>query len=155
LASSDTDGLVIVWDRSTARRLGILRPEGFIQRLVFPLVFSPDSKILVVANQGRQLTFWDWKEKKRTASMGQVTSPIMAVAMAPDGKLVAAGRGDGLIECWDVVARKSRGVLRDHESAVGGLAFLPDGRQLFSAGSDGSLRMWLQSRDYPAVPPNR
>ena len=147
LASSDTEGHVLLWDWSKGRRLVTLRPEQPPLIRLVPLAFSSDGKTLAVANTNRQITLWDVQTRHSIGSMGERKQAVMAMALSPDDRTIVSAGWDGVIEIWDVAARKRRELLREHERMVCGLAFLPDGRRFVSAGSDGTLRVWSLESD--------
>ncbi|MGB1285572.1 MAG: WD40 repeat domain-containing protein [Aggregatilineales bacterium] len=124
---------------------------------VYDMTFTPDSKHLVLALDGRvqmidlqedAMRFWDLE------AMGRVSS----VAVSADGTWLAAGgdsvnfdNASGVIAVWrlpddallppdeDYYAIK---LLSGHTARVNAVAFSWDDGRLFSVGSDGTLRLW-------------
>jgi WD40 repeat protein len=85
IASSSSDGSVMIWDAARGRRLKLLLGKhGFDS-----VAFSPDGKTLAAADDDGLIRFWDTRSwcHIRDLQNGDMTEGI---AFSPDGTLLAA-----------------------------------------------------------------
>lgn len=82
-----------------------------------------------------------------SASVGDATFTVAAIATSPNMGKLALGMEDGTVQIWDLETRSSLS-FETHSQTVRGVAFSPDGRQLVTAARDetrsenGKLRLW-------------
>ena len=112
---------------------------------VAAMVFTPDEKTLITADNGDNTTIrlidtQTWKQDRRL--IGHALA-IHSLAVSPDGLLLASGGGDNTVRLWDLEEGKERATLRGHEFAVRGVAFGADRKTVLSASDDGTARVWL------------
>jgi WD40 repeat protein len=144
----DRGGLVVVWDVATRKLVSKYDRAGESPTAVF----SPDGKVLAVANGRAILTLVDPATGQKAGELGPFPSELTGVAPAGAGKWVALGK-DGVIRLWDEkekkVAREFGGLKRVYSWAVS-----PKGEWLF-AGGEGGDKLWNLSTGAEAVELNK
>jgi WD40 repeat protein len=143
LATSDSQGKVIVWDlvRRTARAVqrGHSGP-------VWPIDFSHDGRSLCTSCGDNRIRIWDVAREPTVVDVCQGHQSIVpCLAFSPDGRLVASGgdeAGGGHLKFWDVATGQFQFQLVGHTARIWSVAFSPDGTELASTGNDGTIRVW-------------
>lgn len=143
LASGSRDGTAIVWSTSTWKAAQTLKNPD--QDSVFSnpgqvamvecVAFSPDSKMLALANREGTVQLWDVASGQLVESLKGHSSCVSAVAFSPDGRTLASGGTDETVRLWNVETRRELMQLDQGEQNVGqvrSLAFSPDGRHLLA-----------------------
>ena len=147
VASSDICGHVGVWDTRTGRPIGRrLRFISFVN--LGPIAFSPDGRVLAVANSGNlgEVSLIDISTGRTFAVLTGDTKGIQSVAFSPDGRLVATADLDGTARIWDA---RTGGELRilDDPAPLDNVAFSPDGRLVATMDFTGVINVWDACRD--------
>jgi RNA polymerase sigma factor (sigma-70 family) len=139
-------GQMVLLDAATGKVLHQF--DALPGHAIFPIAFSPDSKLFAVYTFPSLAQFWD-------VTTGQIIRSFEAPkdigpragTFSPDGKTLALG-SPGHIVLWDVATAKEVGQLDVPKMrAVWSLGFTPDGKMLVSGSDDGKIRVWdLESR---------
>jgi WD40 repeat protein len=151
LATSDKDGNATLWDVKTGNKTADLQnaqsQRSRLRRL--SLAFSPDDRMLIVANPAFGLTFWN-------LITGQVfDDPItdntrrvskMSFSSGKDGPIMASSGFGSRIVLWDLNTRQPLGVITpsfstDHSLSHNGTFLLVSGKELVYW--DVSVEAWL------------
>jgi RNA polymerase sigma factor (sigma-70 family) len=117
------------------------------------LAFSPDSKVLAVADGPRPrpdsrvffhyIHLWDVAAGKELRLFGKTSiSYWWAVQFSPDGRTLATAGEDNGIRLWEVATGEERLQLRGHAGRVAKLLFTDRGKKLISASSDTTALVW-------------
>jgi WD40 repeat protein/serine/threonine protein kinase/tetratricopeptide (TPR) repeat protein len=142
------DTTVNLWDVATHKVRTTLqrRDLGSISRVLF----SPDSRALVVAVEESSFIVWDLTTGQEKIVVGgkkvfpwwnEHPDPVSSAAFSPDGKTLATGSAKGAITIWNVDTWKLRASLKGHTDTIVATAFSPDGKTLAAASAD-RVRMW-------------
>src|SRR5262249_38750322 len=141
--------LLVLWDRS-GKVLTRLRQPGFVPE---GLVFTPDSRTLVIQERGRStLRFWDVASRKETGKIDKVACNCLA--LAPDGK-TGATASETIVQVWEIGSGKrlhqfqadahidtsNRG-LATARSDIKSIAFPAGGTMFVTAGSNATVCRW-------------
>jgi RNA polymerase sigma factor (sigma-70 family) len=151
--ASVCSGEVILWDSATGRerrRLPIQVTGGGLG--TGPLDFSPDGRILAVADPREGLSLWDAAggERLRTLPLppDETLDGCRSVRFAPGGdnpraigKTVAVAVGTRA-HLLDAATGKVRARLDTERSGVDDVAFAPDGKTVALATADPSVQLW-------------
>jgi WD40 repeat protein/beta-lactamase regulating signal transducer with metallopeptidase domain len=137
LASGGQDGLIHLWDATTARELSTLPGHvGGVTALVFA------AGRLVSAGADERVRVWDLATGRAVRTVIQPT-PDLRIALSPDGRTLAIGGrklpGVALLNL------ESAGPLRWLGGSVGevsAVAFTPAGDRLLTGYASGIVRMW-------------
>ena len=135
---------VHVWDAVTKEHLFAL--EG-VDRMdhYWPLVFSPDGKILVSRGGATLLSnmvqFWQTDTGDQLFTLERHTDVVNKYTFSPNNKLFVSGSQDGAIVLWDTETGKSLSNLTGHTKSISALAFSADSKTLAS-GSENEIRLW-------------
>lgn len=109
VACGTESGIVRVWDVATGRNVAAFgvsgsAPDGAPARPVKTLVFSPDGKTVITADDADgTLAEWDVATGREVATFSAGTGNVTAAAFTAAGKLVVAttsGAAGGTIEIW-------------------------------------------------------
>jgi RNA polymerase sigma factor (sigma-70 family) len=141
LVSTGIDKTIRRWNPSTGEELSVWKTRV----RVAALAFSPDGKLLALAEWGNSITLCDAATGRAIGELPGYRDKVNSVAFSPDGKTLASAGFDGTVRLWDVtVPDKARELrrLKGHQYTVRCVAFAPGGRHVASGGSDGTVRLW-------------
>jgi dipeptidyl aminopeptidase/acylaminoacyl peptidase len=106
------------------------------------VVFSPDAKRLVTANEDGSATIWDAANGQELLVLRGHSGSVNAVAISLDNKYLATASKDKTAKIWDMASGKELLTLRGHSDSVNGVAISPDGTRLATASSDKTGKIW-------------
>jgi len=93
LALGSDVGAVQIWDMSARAPITVLE---WNEVPVAALGFSPDGKVLAVADRNGTIRFWDFQTSEHRYSTDLLT-PVSDVAYAPSGRVLVLKSGDGVL----------------------------------------------------------
>jgi WD40 repeat protein len=88
-----------VWDLATGRELSRWKIETAYQPV---LAFSPDGRLLALADFEGVILLWDAATGKNLRRFTGHTGWVRALAFSPDGRTLASGGRDTTVLLWDV-----------------------------------------------------
>lgn len=142
LAGHSLHGEIEIWDATTLEKLSTVSTEPGL--LYWPLVFSPDGKILVSSggeSHSSKVTFWQTDPGARLFTLKGHTSAVSQYTFSIDSKIFASGSEDGTVILWDVKMGNQLATLTGHTKRISALAFSTDSKTLAS-GSGNEIRLW-------------
>ena len=142
LAGHSLHGEIGIWDATTLEKLSTVPTEP--GRLYWPLVFSPDGKIIVSSggeSRSNKVKFWQTDPGAPLFTLKGHTGAVSRYAFSPDNKLFASGSEDAAIVLWDVKTGNQLATLTGHTKRISALAFSTDSKTLAS-GSGNEIRLW-------------
>jgi predicted NACHT family NTPase len=145
LASSSIDGVMILWDTATGKKIHQLRAH---KRYASTVAFSPDGQIFASGGEDGLIILWDVVKGIERARWVAHTREVKSIAFSPDGKVLASASWDSTIRLWEIPSRKQLRLLyRPRDESVlqraEALAFSPDRKLLASvAAYDPTVRLW-------------
>jgi RNA polymerase sigma factor (sigma-70 family) len=154
LTGALADQTMRAWRADTGAELRSTKfPWGYNLR---PLAFSPDGRLLIVADSVAGLWLWqtDTAAAQRlrgsggavtTASLRQLkghTQAATAAAFSADGLFVATASYDGTVRFWEVETGLEICRLTGQEGAVAAVAVSSHAGLLASGGKDQTVRLW-------------
>ncbi|GGM63751.1 hypothetical protein GCM10011608_56340 [Micromonospora sonchi] len=141
-------GVLTLWDvRSPAgpRRLSVVEAPSDLNLVQRDLVvFSPDGRLLVTADNYGDLRPWDLSNPRKPRPGGLVKDAGGELAFSPDGELLAAS-DERVVKLIDLRSTRDPKVLDEataHADLVASLDFSSDGRHLASGSWDNSVILW-------------
>ena len=131
IASGHGNGTAKLWDVATGANTATLEGHTYP---VYPLVFSPDGKILASGDaifidggsSDPKIRLWDVSTGTKTATYELDTDWIYSISFSPEMTPIALGGfGDGTAELWDL-ATATRIAKRSETRLIFSAAFSPD-----------------------------
>lgn len=113
-----------VLDVGSGQSLATLQTDG---NEVNVMAWHPDGNLLAVNDKDRQLTIWDWRERRPVRTLTGHSEDIVSLVFHPRGHLLLSGGWEGLF-LWK--ARTGERLLT-LTGSCGALRISPDGRRLF------------------------
>jgi RNA polymerase sigma factor (sigma-70 family) len=131
--AAGADHNLFLWDVATGKMLSRSRVTD---QIVCQLLFTPDGKMLAIADGTDTILVWDAVNNRKLHELKGHAGYVAHMALSPDGKTLASGSWrDGNIRLWDLAAGKEKFRISAHEAAVTFVAFSPDGKTLASRGN--------------------
>jgi WD40 repeat protein len=146
LVSTQADGSVVSWDRSSARRM--LVPHRRPPRAV---AFNRRGGVVAEASRTGVIRLWRLATGRLIGRVLQTHRRIFSLAVSPNARRVAVGTVKGAIETWNARSGTRSARLRGDRCStveptrcypVYALAFSHTGRLLASGGYDGLINLW-------------
>ena len=162
-ASSDAQGVVILWDLEFQHPVGTLSGHS---TWVSSVTFSPDGRLLATTCVDGTIKIWDTSRQSELTTLRGHTAWVNRALFTPDGRYLISGSDDGTARIWNV---PEEGVTKTHDlfypwtdraesnssppSKTGGIAqgsaeflsnamaFSPDGQHILLAGHDQTLAL--------------
>ncbi len=142
---------VQAWDAGTKEHLFAL--EG-VDRLdhYWPLVFSPDGKILagkgLVMVPSNKIQLWEADTGTQLFALEGHIEVVSEYTFSPNSQIFASGDEDGTIVLWDTKTGESLSNLTGHTKSISALAFSADSQTLASGGED-EIHLWKVNTGHP------
>lgn len=154
LATSSSDGELIIWDTETQKPLATLMPGDIHGNGIVSLDFSPTSDLLAVGFMGGELGLWNTKtfENIGFAKEKHLGGFTLSVKFSRDGNLVFTTGGlDGSIFMHDTTTLDLKQTFVDRESSapIWDISVHPGGDQIAAVTSAGALLIWKIGEDKP------
>jgi WD40 repeat protein len=138
LVTGGNDGVAVLWDASTHRRLAQMPAKhGAIEAARYS---AAGDRIAIGFEDGTVLLTDASLAAPR--ALLRAAKPVGGVAFSGDGKLLAAALGDGTVHVFAVDGSGTDTTLRGHQGPVLGVDLNADGSRVVSAGTDGAVRLW-------------
>jgi WD40 repeat protein len=110
------------------------------------VAFSPDGKILAVADEEGSIRLWNAATGRQLALLASAgrRAAVDSVGFSPDGKILAAGDEVGTAYLWNPATSQLLATLRDpgRQASADAVAFSPDGKILAIGDGDGGTYLW-------------
>eukprot|EP01105_Mastigella_eilhardi_P024559 TRINITY_DN643_c1_g2_i2.p1 TRINITY_DN643_c1_g2~~TRINITY_DN643_c1_g2_i2.p1 ORF type:complete len:548 (-),score=112.01 TRINITY_DN643_c1_g2_i2:58-1569(-) len=142
IACSDYDGVVTVWDTSTAQALLLLEEH---EKRAWSVDFCrADPTRLASGSDDAQVKIWSTKSVKSVATI-KTRANVCCVQFSPtSAQHVAFGSADHVIHLYDLRSTKEPlALLRGHNKAVSYVQFMNGSTtDVVSASTDSTLKLW-------------
>jgi WD40 repeat protein len=137
-------GSVPVWNlRRDAPSLQ-LRPRALIPREVVAVEFSPDGRLVAVADRSTPPTarVFDAATGDMHAQLRGHVDELRSVAFSPNGRWVLTASLDRTARVWEAATGRPVAEFRGNRRALVDASFSPDGNHVLTAGADGTARLY-------------
>jgi WD40 repeat protein/DNA-binding SARP family transcriptional activator/energy-coupling factor transporter ATP-binding protein EcfA2 len=139
LVTGGNDGVAVLWDPSTHRRLARMPAKhGAIEAASYS---AAGDRIAIGFDDGTVLET-DASLAAPHELLHASKPPIGSVAFSRDGKLLAAALGNGTVHVLAADRSGTDVILPGHQGPVLGVDLNADGSRVVSAGADGAVRLW-------------
>ena len=102
--------------------------------------FSPDGKLIAIANADSTVTLWNWQEKSVTKLEGH-QGEVLDVDFSSDGKYIVSGSSDRTIKLWQPDGTLIK-TLYGHDAKVRSVKYSPDGKYIVLGSADKTAIIW-------------
>jgi WD40 repeat protein/serine/threonine protein kinase len=107
-------------------------------------LFSPDGRVLIVAEEAGLIAFWNLADRRRLGVLTNAPGSIGVLRFSRDGRWLVNPGGKWPTQIWSAKDRTLVAELRDSAFAERAV-FSPDGRWLAIVGGDSTVRLWQTS----------
>ena len=143
---------ITLWNTSTYKEVRrYLGPRTYVA----DMCFSPDSSVLVSADDMGLVRLWDTSIRERPSIIEhtsfrehtfsekiEIPATSTNVAFTEDGSLLAAGSSDGTIRLWKPPMYEKAVTLIGHQDSVWRVALSTDNSMLATTSADDTIRLW-------------
>ena len=137
VATSGTDGKIIIWSTSDGTPIQTLQNDG---SFVWVGDFSPDSQYITSVDNSDTVRLWDIASGEVVQDFVAPASQFGSVTFTQDGRyLVAYGSN---VVMWDVETGEVIRRFFGHTDFVNFADISPDGRRLLTGSADRTARLW-------------
>ena len=109
---------------------------------VWCCAFSPDSRSVCIALQGKVLKLFDVRTGDRRLTLEGHEEAVICCAFSPDGSTIVSASFDHTLKLWSAASGAVVRTLEGHMEELLCCAFSPDGRSVCSGSFDNSLKLW-------------
>lgn len=139
VATSDDDGLTIIWDLTSGKPL---LPLSSHEAPVFSIAFNPNGTQLATAGFDGTARIWNATTGQLLQTLSGHSAVLSNVKFNSDGKHLLTSSSDTNVIMWDVQTGEELLTLAGHASTVFGLDFSPDDSLIATGSTDGSAKVW-------------
>ncbi|OWK37610.1 protein kinase domain-containing protein [Fimbriiglobus ruber] len=147
LGSSAKSGTTL-WDAPTRTVIATIAHDT----PVLFVLFSPDSRRLFVATEGKRSDIADAETGRPLSTIRHDAWLLNGAAFSPDGSRLATAHGGEIARVWDVPTGAAVTPPLLHVGAVTTVSFSPDGRWVLAGSSDHTARLWDAATGIPVSP---
>ena len=134
--ATSSGSMIYLLDRNTSEQR-ILRGH---EDKVYPLAWTPDSRLLVSADQSGVIRIWEAADG-RGGLLGTHEKGVIGMGIHPDGTRVATVGFDGVVRTWAVAEGSSPTVHHQSDVQIRTVTYSPDGRWLATGDREGVIRL--------------
>lgn len=127
-----------IWQANTGTLIRSLpeQKDGIITA-----TFSPDNKLVALAEYGNTARVWEISTGKEVALVGH-ESFIHHIAFSPNNACVVTASEDRIVRLWGTTTGDPLEVLRSPQGTVDRVAFDPSGKSVITGGSNSSVYVY-------------
>jgi serine/threonine protein kinase/WD40 repeat protein len=107
-------------------------------------LFSPDGRVLVIADEEGLVAFWNLAERRKRGVLTNAPGSLGVLRFSADGRWLVNPGGKSPTQIWSAEDRTLVAELRD-SVVVDRAVFSADGRWLATVGGEPSVRLWETS----------
>ncbi len=138
---------ITLWDMQTWKEI---RHFDAHVGLINSLLFSPDSKALVISSDDKTLRLWDIQTGSEIRKFTGHTSWVGPIDFSQDGDTLISGGGDNTIRFWDVQSGNELKQFYSRDTPAS-LDLSPDGKYVLTNGQPSAYLWDAQFKSEPEV----
>ncbi|MEW6131314.1 MAG: WD40 repeat domain-containing protein [Acidobacteriota bacterium] len=142
-------GEVNFWDLNTGRLLSTLPKQ---KDYIWSVSFSPNGKLIAIANGNAKVVVWDAKQKKVLDEFPGMIGEVYSVRFSKSGNKLVAASEDKTVMVWDVRTRKVEFTFADYRDRVLSATFLNEIKIAAVGGKNGLKIFNLNSTKSESIP---
>ncbi|WP_138500249.1 eIF2A-related protein [Nostoc sp. PA-18-2419] len=112
-----------------------------LNTVVKSIVFTPDSKTLLIANQDNTVNVLNLNTRQIKKIKYEGTGTEGSIVLSPDSKTVAIADRNNLVELWDLNGKKLQ-TLKGHQENITSITFSRNGKNLATVDEDKIVKIW-------------
>jgi len=125
-----------VWETDSLRLVTTVANVGYV------MVFSPDSKMLLVTDSRNVPFWWNLETNARIPLPPRGVAGVACADISSDRRWGILGHENGMLQLLDIEAGEEIAMWPAHEGGVLSVKFSPDAKQIISGGRDRSIAIW-------------
>jgi len=125
-----------VWETDSMRLVATLTNVGYV------MVFSPDSRTLLVTDSRNVPFWWNLETSARIPLPERGVGGVACADISSDRRLGILGHENGMLQLVEIEAGRDIAIWPAHEGGVLSLKFSPGANQIISGGRDRSITIW-------------
>jgi small GTP-binding protein len=138
LASSSSDGTILLWDAETGECLHML--EGH-KGEVWSVAFDPSGRMLASGGDDETVKLWDSETGECISTLRGHDNYVNCVVFNPLACTMASV-SETVVKIWDLETHECISTLDEHTGYINSVAFDPAGRTLASGSDDKTVKLW-------------
>jgi WD40 repeat protein len=111
-------------------------------KLVNSIVFSPDSKLLLLASDDKTVKIWEIANGSFQQTFKGHSSSVNLIIFSPNSKLLISASNNKIIKIWDIATGFFQQIFENHNNIIISIVFLSDSKLLILILYNKIIKIW-------------